>query len=150
MNESPQCQCAADKVRGDRDREQGPAKHGALKPSWEGVLVHLLCLLPGTSSPSREMLLELAQRNILRSASPLWVRGPDVPEENKSSCAKDPQLVWSVRTFKLCPSEMVLSKDTLGLLLAVLPASRHAGFISKLCPPSPVNWGGIEPLQLNE
>lgn len=65
------------------DRKQGPAKHGALKPSWEGMPVHLLCPLPGTSSPSREMLLELAQRNILRCVSPLWVCGPDVPEENE-------------------------------------------------------------------
>lgn len=35
---------------------------------------------------------------------------------------------------------MVLSKDTLGLLLAVLPANRHIGFISKLCRPTPVHW----------
>lgn len=54
------------------------------------------------------------------------------------SWAKGPQLAWSVYASKLYPSEMVLSKDTLGLFLAVLPANRHTGFIS--CCPSPVRW----------
>lgn len=39
MNESPHRRQGKGR---QADREQGPAKHGALKPPWEGVLVHRL------------------------------------------------------------------------------------------------------------
>lgn len=125
------------------DTEQGPAKHGALRPSWEDMLVHLLCPLPGTSSPNRLMLLELSQRRMYLSdvGHFLGYVVLTCQRQMKPSCENGPQLAWSVHVPKLCPSEMVLSKDTLGLLLAVLPASRHAGFIRKICPPSPACWG---------